>query len=106
VNNTLEDKMCPAVGDATTQTDQWLSVFAPPILDRLNTGAPGANLTEHDVYSLMSLCPFDTVAKRSLSPFCDMFDKREFEKFEYRGDLDKYYGRGLVCFFTPENGDF
>ena len=91
--------MCPAAGDADTQTEQWLSIFAPSILDRLNAGAPGANLTEYDVYSLMSLCPLDTVAKHSGSPFCDLFDEGEFDKFEYYGDLDKYYGTGFDSSF-------
>jgi len=88
--------MCPNSDPPDEQTEQWLSTYAPPITARLNKAAPGAKLTDMDTYSLMSLCPFDTVAKEVQSPFCDLFSKREFEAFGYSGDLDKYYGFGFL----------
>ncbi|KAG7087385.1 hypothetical protein E1B28_013357 [Marasmius oreades] len=103
VNNTLDDNNCSAANGSDAQTAQWISVFAPSITRRLNEGAPGANLTDQDIYSLMSLCAFDTVAHsldgKSLdnqSPFCDLFSRKEFDYFEYVGDLDKYYNTGQV----------
>lgn len=91
---TLDDSMCPNAGDSDVQTDEWLAIFAPPITKRLNGWAPGANLTDMDAYSLISLCPFHTLYEGSPSPFCNLFTLSEFEQFAYSGDLSKYYGTG------------
>jgi hypothetical protein len=96
LNDTLDDKMCPNAGNGDLATSQWLSTYAPSIAARLNQAAPGANVTSQDVYDLISLCPFETVAKQVTSPFCGLFSEKEFEAFEYSGDLDKYYGTGYV----------
>lgn len=96
--------MCPSAGNSDEQTDLWLSVYAPPITARLNSAAPGANLSDADIYSLLSLCPFDTAAKQSRSPFCDAFDSADFVGFEYSGDLDKYYGTGYGQALGPVQG--
>jgi len=94
LNDTLTNKMCPNAGNADEQTHHWQSVFAPPIVDRINQAAPGANLMDVDIPYLMMLCPFETVAKETRSQFCDLFTQKEFEAFEYYGDLNKYYGFG------------
>ena len=88
--------MCPQAGDSDAQTTEWLSVYAPSITASLNAGAPGANLTDVDVYNLISLCPFETVFREKRSPWCDLFatEKGAFSGFEYSGDLDKYYNTG------------
>ncbi len=95
-NNTLEDSLCPDAGDASVQLLEWLETFAPPITSRLNAGAPGANLTDTDIFSLLSLCPFESVFLENESPFCGIFsgDHVSFPGLEYIGDLDKYYGTG------------
>ncbi|TFK33295.1 phosphoglycerate mutase-like protein [Crucibulum laeve] len=103
-NDTLEDNMCPNAGSSTTQTTAWIDVFTPPTAKRLNSKAPGANLTGQDVYSLMSLCPLDTVAKEKLSPICGLFTVDEFRQFEYVGDLDKYYSTGYGQPLGPVQG--
>ena len=76
----------------------WIDTFAPPITAQLNAAAPGANLTNADVYNLISLCPFMTVAKEEKSDFCTLFEGIDgsFEGFAYAGDLDKFYGTGSV----------
>jgi hypothetical protein len=86
---------------------EWLDVFGPPITARLNSWAPGANLTNEDIHGLMMLCAFHTVASvpygytegspLPFSPFCSLFTPSEFESFEYSSDLDKYYSTGFVC---------
>ena len=88
--------MCPSAGSSDPQIETWITTFAPPITARLNLAAPGANLTDSDTASLISLCPFDTYAKGTSSPFCGVFDKEEgaWAGFSYMGDLDKYYGTG------------
>ena len=89
--------MCPNAGSGDTQTDAWQSIYATPIQARLNVAAPGANLTLDDVSSLISLCPFETVAKEKPSPFCSLFSQSDFNGYEYFGDLNKFYGTGYEC---------
>ncbi|KAJ6572009.1 histidine phosphatase superfamily [Mycena capillaripes] len=103
-NDTLQDNNCPNAGGSKREMEQWLDVFGPPITSRLNSWAPGANLTNDDIHGLMMLCAFHTVASvpygyRSdsplpFSPFCSVFTQDEFEAFEYSSDLDKYYSTG------------
>jgi len=104
LNNTLDDNMCPNSGDAAAQKSEWLLVYGPPIAERLNSQAPGANLTAADVYSLLSLCPFESAFLNALSPFCTLFSDVEFEQFEYSGDLDKYYKTGYGQPLGPVQG--
>lgn len=88
--------MCTNAGDSDDQTAEWLSVYGPSITARLNEKAPGANLTNDDIYSLMSMCAFHTLVSESKSPFCDLFEEKEWTAYEYWGDLDKFYGNGCV----------
>ncbi|KAF8653453.1 hypothetical protein AX16_003928 [Volvariella volvacea WC 439] len=104
LNDTLDDSMCPAAGDSDVQTEQWLDIYGPPIAARLNAWAPGANLTGDDIFDLISLCPFDSVAKQTFSPFCALFTEEDLEGFEYNGDLDKYYGTGYGQPLGPVQG--
>ncbi|KAF9235556.1 histidine phosphatase superfamily [Melanogaster broomeanus] len=93
-NDTLDNNMCPAAGSSANATGSWVDVFAPPIVDRINAEAPGANLTNSDIPPLMSLCAFDTVANEEPSPWCNIFSTGEFADYEYYGDVDDYYGNG------------
>ncbi|KAJ6614203.1 histidine phosphatase superfamily [Mycena sp. CBHHK59/15] len=61
-NDTLDNNMCLNAGNSDTQTDTWLVVFAPSITTRLNSAAPGANISNDETYSLISMCPFHAVA--------------------------------------------
>ncbi|PSR83458.1 hypothetical protein PHLCEN_2v5730 [Hermanssonia centrifuga] len=105
-NDTLDDNMCPAAGSSDPQTNTWLATYAPPITSRLNAAAPGANLTDTDTSSLISLCPFETVAKRTKSAFCKLFEHESgaFPGFGYSGDLDKFYGTGYGQPLGPVQG--
>ena len=93
-NNTLDDNMCPNAGDGDDEQAEWFAAAFTPLADRLNAAAPGANLTTENVYFLMALCPFDSLAHERLSPLCRLFGDEEFELFEYANDVDKYYGTG------------
>ena len=93
-NNTLDDNMCPNVGDGDDERDEWLDTAFTPLADHLNKVAPGAKLKVKDVYNLMALCPFDSLAYNRLSPLCQLFTDDEFELFEYANDIDTYYGTG------------
>ncbi|KAF7368307.1 Phosphoglycerate mutase-like protein [Mycena venus] len=61
-NDTLDDNMCLNAGDSDAQTDAWLAAFAPNITARLNRLAPGANVTDTETYSLLSMCSLHTAA--------------------------------------------
>ncbi|KIY65057.1 acid phosphatase [Cylindrobasidium torrendii FP15055 ss-10] len=103
-NDTLDDNLCANIGDSDAQTEEWIAAYAPPITTRLNADAPGANLTDADIYNLMSLCAFETLAKETESDFCPLFTAEEFLAFAYVGDLDKYYGTGYGQELGPVQG--
>ncbi|RPD56732.1 acid phosphatase [Lentinus tigrinus ALCF2SS1-7] len=92
-NNTLNQD-CPNAEDGSREIGIWLSIFGPPIAARLNKAAPGAKLNETHVFHLLAMCPFESVAKETMSPFCAMFKEEDFHAFEYYGDLEKYYKTG------------
>lgn len=99
MNDTLDDSQCPAAGSSDPQTGAWEAVYIPPIAASLNAGAPGANLTTADVFNLISLCPFVSIATLQKSPFCTLFEQfpNALPGFSYDGDLNKFYGTGCVC---------
>ncbi|KAM6496477.1 Histidine phosphatase superfamily [Amanita muscaria] len=102
LNDTLDNSQCPNAGDSDPQTEIWINHFGSPITDRLNSYAPGSNLTPSDIFSLMLICPFESVAHVSLSPFCpteadsdhSIFTLSEFSSLSYTFDLDKFYNTG------------
>jgi len=95
-NNTLDDSDCPLAGNSDDHVDPWVNLYATPIAERLNSQALGmkANVTPVDVNNLITLCPFESVAKQKLSPFCRIFEPEDFANFEWGMDLGKYYGTG------------
>ena len=62
MNNTLNQD-CPTAPDGSRETGIWLSVFGPPLAERLNRAAPGAALNATHVFGLLAMCPFESVAK-------------------------------------------
>jgi len=100
----LEDNMCPNAGDGDAESKRWLAIYAPPITKRLNSAAPGANLTDKDTYNLMSLCAFHSLAIVAPSPFCGLFTSEEFTGFEYFADVDKFYDNGYGGDLGPVQG--
>ncbi|KAI0960598.1 hypothetical protein AcW1_005073 [Taiwanofungus camphoratus] len=94
-NDTLDDANCPNAGSADAQDAAWQAVYAPNITAALNAYAPGADLDDDDTGSLMSLCPFETVAKMGRSGFCGLFEQLgAFAGYEYAGDGG---GGGVGC---------
>ena len=93
--------MCPAAVNTKSEVKGFLDITARYIAARLNSGAPGANLTAQDAYAIMHLCPFDTVAKEAISPFCGLFSEEDFEVYEYAGDLEKFYNTGYAYVGPP-----
>jgi hypothetical protein len=105
VNNTLWDNQCPRANhDLSDEVlAKWESVFARPIVQRLNSLAPGANLTQDDISPLMSLCSFETLANQETSLWCWVFKQKEYDHYEYWFDLEKYYFTGYVGSSSSEN---
>ncbi|KAL8925093.1 MAG: hypothetical protein Q9172_002360 [Xanthocarpia lactea] len=112
-NNTLDHGLCTAfeegkpygvVGSEAQQT--FLATFVLPIIQRLNTDLPGANLTAMDTINLLDLCPFTTVASPSaaVSPFCHLFTLDEWKHYNYYQSLGKYYGYGAGNPLGPTQG--
>lgn len=88
--------MCPAAVNTGTQVKTFVDIAVKDIAARLNSCALGVNLTAQDAYAIMHLCPFDTVAKEAVSPFCSLFSEEDFEIYEYAGDLEKFYNTGYT----------
>jgi hypothetical protein len=93
-NDTLDDNMCLNAGSSNAQTAAWLAVSSQSTRARIAAAAPGVNLTDTDINALESLCSFDTLTSEKKSPWCGIFEREDFEAFEYYGDLNKYYGTG------------
>ncbi|KAF9804378.1 hypothetical protein IEO21_09423 [Rhodonia placenta] len=126
-NSTLNND-CPSAGGGTEEMNTWLHQFVPPIIKRLTKAAPGVNLSEEDVFSLMAMCPFESMAKarvdliqglkesgtyegnsflakqKARSPFCNLFTKDEWRAFEFHGDVEKYYKTGPGNSLGPVQG--
>lgn len=92
-NNTLNND-CPNAGSGSREKAAWLDIFAPPIVKRLKEAAPGSSLSNEDVFNLMAMCPFESIARERTSEFCSLFTDKEFKQFEYHGDVEKFYKTG------------
>ena len=92
--------MCPAVVNTKTQVNGFIDIAIKGVAARLNSSAPGANLTAQDGYVIMHPCPFDTVAKEAVSVFCGLFSEQDFEIYKYAGDLEKFYNTGYTSVFS------
>ncbi|KAJ3157314.1 hypothetical protein HDU89_002727 [Geranomyces variabilis] len=73
---------------------QWAAVYVPPIAARLNAALPGLNLTDNEVMSLQSGCPFETVAHNAVSPLCGIFTPSEWADYSYYQDLQQFTSAG------------
>ncbi|KAI1331468.1 histidine phosphatase superfamily [Xylariaceae sp. FL0255] len=109
-NNTLSPSTCPAYSDGpdtgAVPQSLFLDTFAPVVQARVNENLPGANLTTHDVVSLMDMCPFETVAREGnkISRFCRLFTEDEWNSYDYYQSLGKWYGYGNGSPLGPTQG--
>ncbi|KAK5090758.1 hypothetical protein LTR05_000934 [Lithohypha guttulata] len=71
----------------------WQNVFTKPIISRLKEDAGGLALTPIEIYSMMEMCGFETLAVGS-SRWCDIFSQEEWLDFEYGRDLLHFYRAG------------
>ncbi|WPG97772.1 Hypothetical protein R9X50_00055300 [Acrodontium crateriforme] len=80
------------------------SHFLPPIIARLEAQNPHFALSENEVYSMLELCGFDSIASAEesgwTSPWCDVFTRQEWDAFEYARDVLHYYRSGPGSSFS------
>ncbi|KAG8939750.1 hypothetical protein FRC03_006087 [Tulasnella sp. 419] len=117
LNNTLSVTTCHEA-KLTRPELQWLSVYGPPIAERLNIALglnpedsgqnlSPARLNSLDVMVLMTLCGYEAARDNGeKGPWCDVFSKEEWEANEYFHDLKKYYryGPGSLVSRTQGSG--
>lgn len=73
--------------------ETWQKTFTRSIADRLSKEASGIPLNHLDIYSMMEMCGFETLARGS-SPWCEVFSHDEWRQFEYARDLLHFYRAG------------
>ncbi|KAK7179531.1 hypothetical protein DPSP01_011965 [Paraphaeosphaeria sporulosa] len=98
MNSLAPSDLCPAYNDngGSPYTDEWASIYVPPIAARLNAKFNGNfSFTESEVTSIPYLCGFETQITGKRSPFCDIFTEEEILEYEYAQDLRYWYGTGL-----------
>ncbi|EER22936.1 3-phytase A precursor, putative [Coccidioides posadasii C735 delta SOWgp] len=110
-NNTLDHSLCENFeqdNSGKEKQKKFVDLFAPPILERVKTHLPGANITVTDVIYLMDMCSFHTVMltpdASKLSPFCQLFTPGEWVDYDYYQSLGKYYRYGPGSPLGAEQG--
>ncbi|BAE59022.1 unnamed protein product [Aspergillus oryzae RIB40] len=116
-NSLATSDQCPNFKDASggDQITEWQDIYLPPITKRLNGKLSGnLTLTDDQVSLFPYLCGFETQITGQVSPWCDVFTKKEILEYEYAQDLRYYYGTAekgndtlqlppLVVAFTHDN---
>ncbi|KAF4636095.1 hypothetical protein G7Y89_g1994 [Cudoniella acicularis] len=64
----------------------WVDIYLQNATARFNSMLEGIQLNTKDVYSMQTMCPYETAAF-SWSPFCDLFTHTEWQNFEYSIDI-------------------
>ncbi|GAA5883600.1 hypothetical protein JCM16303_004908 [Sporobolomyces ruberrimus] len=108
-NSLTPHKICPAfskeAGKPEAQT--WLETYGTPVLERLQSNAPGLNLELNDVIAMAMLCGYETViSKKRESAFCspDIFTPDEFRAFGYWNDIKYHHIVGYASPVAPYLG--
>ncbi|KIL68527.1 hypothetical protein M378DRAFT_158328 [Amanita muscaria Koide BX008] len=96
-NNTLSPyKTCHNANDSNKgrrgvwYVKRWTSKYLKDAQKRLQSQLGGFDLSIEDVYSMQLLCPYETVAI-GYSKFCELFNREEWEGFDYSLDLLFWY---------------
>jgi len=90
-------KGCPKYSSSygSNQSSEYKTVYTKPIIERLESQAPGFNFTANDIVGMQQLCGYETVIRGS-SPFCslDVFSSNDWLSFEYMNDIMYFYNAG------------
>ena len=69
------------------------STYEPAIAARLAQENSGFRFTPADVFTMQLICGFETIAKGN-SSWCDVFDAKEWQSFEYARDVIHFFRSG------------
>ncbi|OCF38157.1 hypothetical protein I316_00381 [Kwoniella heveanensis BCC8398] len=85
--------------------NQWLSVYAPRVIDRLKGIMPEVadELIDQDILAMQMLCGYETIAQGH-SPFCHLFTDEEWRDVEYYFDVRFHYMMGFGNELSPYLG--
>ncbi|KAJ5714456.1 phosphoglycerate mutase-like protein [Penicillium malachiteum] len=89
---------CPTFASTSSGGDNvtdWDATWAPATVKRLNALVSG-NLTfdETDITFFPYMCAYESQILGNLSPWCNVFNQEELEKYAYSQDLSYYYDVG------------
>ncbi|ODQ67935.1 phosphoglycerate mutase-like protein [Nadsonia fulvescens var. elongata DSM 6958] len=107
-NNTLAGEYrCPVPKkkfSGVSKKQEWVKHYLNDTVIRIQSYLPGIELTNQEVFNMQQLCAFETAA-HGFSHFCDLFNEKEWQGYEYAADLEFYYsssfGGGV---YTPAWG--
>lgn len=86
----LPHKACSAFSKSpgTTEQHEFLSVYAPPVSQRLSPYTPdGYNFSSFDILAMQSLCGYESGIRGKRSPLCPLFSDAEWFSYEYAWDM-------------------
>ncbi|WVF73032.1 hypothetical protein IAT40_007850 [Kwoniella sp. CBS 6097] len=85
--------------------NQWLSVYAPRVIERLKGIMPEVadELIDQDILAMQMLCGYETIAQGH-SPFCQLFTDEEWRDVEYYFDVRFHYMMGYGNELSPYLG--
>ncbi|WVR07739.1 hypothetical protein IAU60_004782 [Kwoniella sp. DSM 27419] len=85
--------------------NQWLSVYAPKVIDRLKGVIPDVaeELVDQDILAMQMLCGYETISQ-GFSPFCHLFTDDEWRDVEYYFDVRFHYMMGYGSKLAPYLG--
>ncbi|KAK8853162.1 hypothetical protein IAR55_003863 [Kwoniella newhampshirensis] len=85
--------------------NQWLSVYAPRIRERLGGRMPKVvkELNDQDILAMQMLCGYETIAQGD-SPFCRLFTDEEWLDVEYYFDVRFHHMMGYGSHLAPYLG--
>lgn len=82
---------------------KYRSTYLPTVGDRLEEQNPGIRFMNDEIYAMQELCGFETTV-RGGSPWCDVFTRKEWGKYEYARDVIHYYRAGPGNKYGPVMG--
>lgn len=72
----------------------WQKVYIDPIKKRLEHRESSLRFTPVEIYSMMEMCGFEMLVRDGISPWCNLFDQKDWLNFEYARDLLHFYRAG------------
>ncbi|TIA69454.1 putative histidine acid phosphatase [Aureobasidium pullulans] len=96
-NSLAPSDSCPTYSDngGGANLTAWNNLYLPAVTKRVNSHIDGnLNFTDSDVSIFPYLCGFETQITGRKSPWCNIFNEDELQKYEYAQDLRYYYGSG------------